>query len=72
MAGVLPAPLRAVASQRSNPLPADLSYAIRLILSPPPGPPHAALRPVPDGPFAWPCSSRTPDNRQNKKPHAFA
>ncbi|TBU69262.1 hypothetical protein EG355_15945 [Serratia marcescens] len=30
MAGVLPAPLRAVASQRSNPLPADLSYTIRL------------------------------------------
>ncbi|ECF6757199.1 hypothetical protein QD62_25565 [Salmonella enterica subsp. enterica] len=25
MAGVLPAPLRAVAAQRSNPLPADLS-----------------------------------------------
>ncbi|POX28301.1 hypothetical protein C3463_19585 [Serratia marcescens] len=73
MAGVLPAPLRAVASQRSNPLPADLSYTIRLILRlSPPGPPRAALRPVPDGPFAWPCSSRTPDNRQNKKPHAFA
>ncbi|MCS3466283.1 hypothetical protein M2374_004438 [Citrobacter sp. JUb117] len=27
MAGVLPATLRAVASQRSNPLPADLSYS---------------------------------------------
>ncbi len=27
MAGVLPAPLRAVAAQRSNPLPADLSYS---------------------------------------------
>ncbi|EKK54949.1 hypothetical protein EC82524_4362B, partial [Escherichia coli 8.2524] len=26
MAGVLPATLRAVASQRSNPLPADLSW----------------------------------------------
>ncbi|PHY67767.1 hypothetical protein CS368_08255 (plasmid) [Serratia marcescens] len=73
MAGVLPAPLRAVASQRSNPLPADLSYTIRLILRlSPPGPPLAALRPVPDGPFACPCSCRTPDNRQNKKPHAFA
>ncbi|PNO66023.1 hypothetical protein MC70_016205 [Serratia marcescens] len=69
MAGVLPAPLRAVASQRSNPLPADLSYTIRLILRlSPPGPPHAALRPVPDGPFACPCSCRTPDNRQNKSP----
>ncbi|HII0375955.1 TPA: hypothetical protein ACYX84_002379, partial [Klebsiella pneumoniae] len=27
MAGVLPATLRAVAAQRSNPLPADLSYS---------------------------------------------
>ncbi|RTF19337.1 hypothetical protein D9B84_13750 [Serratia marcescens] len=73
MAGFLPAPLRAVASQRSNPLPADLSYTIRLILRlSPPGPPQAALRLVPGGPFTCPCSRRTPDNRQNKKPHAFA
>ncbi|MBM5732849.1 hypothetical protein D3M56_02740 [Klebsiella pneumoniae] len=52
MAGVLPATLRAVAAQRSNPLPADLSYSGGRA-NPIWAHPSDGMRP--EGPPLWSC-----------------